>query len=130
MLWEGGQKRSVDHLPTTGIGLIDSKWNLMESNKRWTAGRKAEIVLQLIKNESQLVDICREHDLKQSEVDTWIEEFLQGGKENLKTNSKQAQSAHQKEVKQLQAKVGELVMELEARKKWQAMWEDQEEKPF
>ncbi len=102
----------------------------MDSTKRWTAGRKTEIVLQLLKKERQLVDVCREHDLKQSEVNAWVEEFIQGGKTNLKTNSKQAQFAHTKEVKQLQAKVGELVMELEARKKWQAMLDAQEDKLF
>src|SRR5438552_14251509 len=35
--------------------------------QRWTAKRKVELLLQLIRGERKLVDVCREHDLKQSE---------------------------------------------------------------
>ena len=37
--------------------------------QRWTAKRKVELLLQLIRGETKLVDACREHDLKQSEVE-------------------------------------------------------------
>src|SRR5712691_11449689 len=47
--------------------------------QRWTAKRKVELLLQLIKGETKLVDACREHDLKQSEVESWMEIFLKGG---------------------------------------------------
>lgn len=103
---------------------------MSEPIKRWTAQRKSEIVLSILKHEKNLVDICRAHDLKQLEVKQWMEEFLKGGRENLKTNSKEAQSKYHKQVKQLQSKIGELVMEVEARKKLQAMLEDQEERHF
>jgi hypothetical protein len=45
----------------------------MEPNlqfQRWTAKRKTELILRLIKGEKKLVDVCREHDLKQSEVES------------------------------------------------------------
>lgn len=35
-----------------------------------------------------LTDACRVNDLKQSEVNKWIEQLLDGGKRNLKVNSK------------------------------------------
>lgn len=38
--------------------------------------RKVELVLQLIKGEAKLVEVCREHDLKQSEVESSLEIFL------------------------------------------------------
>ena len=34
---------------------------------RWSAKRKVELLLALIKGEKKLVDACREYDLKQSE---------------------------------------------------------------
>jgi hypothetical protein len=37
--------------------------------QRWTAKRKVDLLLQLIRGETKFVDACREHDLKQSEVD-------------------------------------------------------------
>jgi hypothetical protein len=32
--------------------------------QRWTARRKVELLLELIKGDAKLVDVCREHDLK------------------------------------------------------------------
>ena len=32
--------------------------------QRWRARRKVELLLQLIRGERKLVDVCREHDLK------------------------------------------------------------------
>jgi transposase-like protein len=100
----------------------------MEQNfQRWTAKRKVELILQLIKGETTLVDACREYDLKQSEAEGWIETFLKSGERGLKANSKDEQAAHEREVNELRAKVGELVLEIDARKKLQALI-DQEEK--
>jgi len=94
--------------------------------QRWTAKRKAEIILQLIKGEVKLVDVCRQNDLKQSEVESWIETFLKGGEKNLKTNAKEEIDQYERLIKEMRAKIGELVLELDARKKLQALL-DQEE---
>jgi len=89
--------------------------------QRWTAKRKVELLLQLIKGEPKLVDACREHDLKQSEVEGWMETFVQGGERSLKARSEDEQAVHEREVRELRAKVGELVLELDARKKLDAL---------
>ena len=88
---------------------------------RWTAKRKAELILELVRGTKSIVDVCRENDLKQSEVETWMETFLKGGERSLKVNAEDEQAAHQREVKELRAKVGELVLELDFRKKLQAL---------
>lgn len=99
----------------------------MEKNfQRWTAKRKTELVLSHLKGEMKQVEACRRYDLKQSEVESWTETFLKSGEQGLKSNSKDQQFLHEKEVKELQAKVGELVMELNARKKLEALLESQE----
>jgi transposase-like protein len=99
----------------------------MEKNfQLWTAKRKMELVLSLLKGEMTQVEACRQYDLKQSEVESWTETFLKSGEHGLKSNSKDQQLQHEKEVKELQAKVGELVMELDARKKLEALLESQE----
>jgi transposase-like protein len=89
--------------------------------QRWTARRKVELLLQLIKGETKLVDVCREHDLKQSEVEGWMETFLKSGERGLKARSEDEQATHDREVRELRAKVGELVLELDARKKLDAL---------
>ena len=89
--------------------------------QRWSAKRKSELIVELIKGTKKLVDVCRESDLKQSEVEGWMEAFLKAGERGLKARSTDEQQAHEREVKDLQAKVGELVLELDARKKWEAL---------
>ena len=89
--------------------------------QRWSAKRKVELLLQLIRGERKLVDVCREHDLKQSEVEGWMETFLKSGERGLKARSEDEQATHDREVRELRAKVGELVLELDARKKLDAL---------
>ena len=89
--------------------------------QRWTAKRKVELLLQLIRGETKLVDACREHDLKQSEVEGWMETFVKGGERSLKARTEDEQAAHARELQELRAKVGELVLELDARKKADAL---------
>lgn len=89
--------------------------------QRWTARRRVELLLQLIKGEVKLVDVCREHDLKQSEVESWMDTFLKAGERGLKARSEDEQAVHEREVRELRAKVGELVLELDARKKLEAL---------
>jgi transposase-like protein len=89
--------------------------------QRWTAKRKVELLLQLIRGEKKLVDVCREHDLKQSEVETWMDTFVKGGERSLKARAEDEQALHEAEVRELRAKIGELVLELDARKKLAAL---------
>jgi len=89
--------------------------------QRWTAKRKVELLLQLIKGEAKLVDVCCEHDLTQSEVEGWMEIFLKAGERGLKARTEDEQAVHDREVRELRAKVGELVLELDARKKLDAL---------
>jgi hypothetical protein len=67
--------------------------------QRWTAKRKVELLLQLIKDEQTLVDVCREHDLQQSEVEVWMETFVTAGERGLKARSEDEQAAHEREVR-------------------------------
>lgn len=97
-----------------------------QKTQRWTAGRKAELVLKIIKNEITLVEACRANDLRQSEVESWMDEFINSGTKGLKANNKDAQDEQAKEIKDMKAKIGELVLELDARKKLQALLDSEE----
>ncbi len=70
-----------------------------------------------------LADACRGNVLRQSEVNTWIEQFLEGGRRNLNVNSNDQMVAHRKEIKSLQRKIGELVLENGIEKKPRVCWE-------
>ena len=60
---------------------------------------EVELLLQLIKGEVKLVDACREHDLKQSDVEAWRETFVAAGERGLKARSEDEQAAHEREVR-------------------------------
>ena len=89
--------------------------------QRWTAKRTVELLLQLIRGERKLVDVCREHDLKQSEVEGWMDTFVKAGERGLKARAEDEQAVREAEVRELRAKIGELVLELDARKKLAAL---------
>ena len=87
---------------------------------------KAELALQIIKGEAKIVDVCRQNDLKQSEVESWVNTFISSGTQGLKTNAKEQQVETDRQIRDMQAKIGELVLELDARKKLQALLNQEE----
>ena len=49
--------------------------------QRWTAGRKAANVLDIIKGKATPADAARLHGLTVAEVEGWVDKFVEGGKE-------------------------------------------------
>ena len=88
-----------------------------EEIQRWTAGRKAAIVIDLIKGKVTAADVARQHDLTVAEVESWIDRFVEGGREGLCTVPKDADARFDAERLQLLAKVGELTLQVDALKK-------------
>jgi PAS domain S-box-containing protein len=46
---------------------------------QWTAAQKADLVLQILRGETQRADACRVHGLERSQLDCWVEAFLAAG---------------------------------------------------
>lgn len=90
---------------------------VMVMPQRWTAKKKAEIVLEIIKGKLKLVDFCRQNDLKQSEVESWMDDFVKSGTMGLKTNPKQAKDEFSRKEKQLHQIIGEQALEIKILKK-------------
>lgn len=44
--------------------------------ERWTANRKAAVVLEVLWNQTTGVDACRKYTIKQSELVEWTAQFL------------------------------------------------------
>ena len=90
--------------------------------QRWTARRKAELILARINGEPMLADAFREYDIKPSDVEEWTATYLKAGERGLKINADEEQAEHERdrerELKELRANVSELVLELDARRNW------------
>jgi len=56
------------------------------AEQRWTAKRKTEIILQILRQTTTVVDVARQNDLTPSEVQNWVDTFLKGGEQSLKMN--------------------------------------------
>jgi len=88
--------------------------------KRWTAKRKAALVLDLIKGTTTVAQAARTYDLTPAEIEEWLEEGLRGMENNLRSRPKDVAEQYESQIKDLQAKVGELVLEVDVLKKSQA----------
>jgi len=85
--------------------------------QRWTAGRKVAIVMELIKGKTTSPEVARQHGLTVAEVETWLERFVEGGREFLRAVPRDSEARFEAEKKDLHAKIGEQALQLDALKK-------------
>lgn len=79
-----------------------------EPPERWSAQRKAELVLRLLRGES-LEDVSRESQVAAHELESWKRVFLETGSRGLKSRGE----PEERELVLARAKIGELMMRLE-----------------
>jgi transposase len=81
--------------------------------KRWSAGRKKEVVLRLLRNES-VDDLSREVSVPIYKLEQWHERALAGIDAGLKERESDPVSA---QLDDANRRIGELVMEIEILRK-------------
>jgi len=89
----------------------------MGEQQRWTAKRKAEIILQILRHTTTVVDVARQNDLTPSEVQEWIDTFLKAGEKGLKARASDLQKQTKEEIKELKATIGDLYVKKRHTKK-------------
>jgi transposase-like protein len=55
----------------------------VKDGKRWTATRKVEVVLAVLKG-ANASEVCWKNGISQSQAYAWRDSFLEGGQESLK----------------------------------------------
>ena len=81
------------------------------SQPRWSAGKKMEAVLRLLRGES-LEELSRELQVEAHRLAAWRDDFLESGKEGLK-GQRPDRSPDDRALRQAQRKIGQLTMENE-----------------
>ena len=81
------------------------------SRPRWSAGKKMEAVLRLLRGES-LEELSRELQVEAHRLAAWRDDFLESGKEGLK-GQRPDRSPDDRALRQAQRKIGQLTMENE-----------------
>jgi len=85
----------------------------LEEVQRWTAKRRAALVLNVLKGETTIAEAARRHGLTGAEIEQWRERFLLGAENALRARAKDEEGLREEEFKRLQRKVGELTMDLD-----------------
>lgn len=75
--------------------------------KRWSAQRKAEVVLRLLRGED-IGEVSREVRVAPPELERWRRDFLDGGQQGLKKKNRPGG-----ELMRTRAKLGEMTMRVE-----------------
>jgi transposase len=81
------------------------------SRPRWSAGKKMDVVLRLLRGESLEV-LSRELGVEAHRLAAWRDEFLEGGREALK-GQRPDRSGDDRGLRQAERKIGQLTMENE-----------------
>ena len=86
----------------------------LEEVQRWTAKRRAALVINLLKGETTAVEAARRHGRKVAEVEEWRDRFLLGAENALRARQKEDEALREEEINRLKRKVGELTMDLDS----------------
>ena len=92
-----------------------------EESKRWAARRKSALVLDIIQGKATVSESSRQFDLPPSEIESWIDQAKSGMENALKAKPEDIREQYESQLKALQEAYGEAMLELRARKKWDAL---------
>ena len=81
--------------------------------KRWTAKRKAALVLSILRGETSIQEAARKHGLTVAEVEDWKEKFLLAAENALRSRPKDEEALKEEQIKRLKQKIGELVLDID-----------------
>jgi transposase-like protein len=85
--------------------------------QRWTAKRKAAVVLEIFRGKTTPAEVARQHSLTVAEVEGWMERFMAGAEEFLRAQPRELEARFEAERRELYAKIGEQALQIEALKK-------------
>ena len=98
-----------------------------EGIKRWTAKRKSALVVEIIQGKTTVAEASRAFDLTPSEIEGWVADAKKGMENALRANPRDVRQQYEKQLRDLQEAYGEAMLELRARKKWQALVEREDD---
>lgn len=84
-----------------------------EKVERWTAKKRKALVMQILKGETSAAEASRKHGLRVAEVEHWMDQFLLGAENALRSRPKDEEALKDEEIKKLKQKIGDLVMDME-----------------
>ena len=99
-----------------------------EEIKRWTAKRKAALVLDIVQGKTTVAEASRAYDLAPSEIEEWVEDGKKGMENALRTKPLEVKEQYERQLRELQEAYGEAMLELRARKKLNQLLGNEDDK--
>jgi transposase len=84
--------------------------------RRFSSDFKLQCVLDMVSGRKSPAQICREHNISESSLSRWRQQFIEGAPKIFE-NGSSARSAEAQRIAELERLVGKLTLELEASKK-------------
>lgn len=94
--------------------------------KRWTAKRKTQVVLEILKGKTSIAEVARQYDRTVGEIERWIEEGVSGMENSFRARPRAIREQYERKLEQAHAALGEKELELKALKKWQRLRDEDE----
>ena len=84
------------------------------SYRKFSAQQKAELVLASLRGPKTIAQLCREHDISESLLRKWREQFLAAGAERLQGKTERTEADElRRQVARLERALGRKTMEVE-----------------
>lgn len=94
--------------------------------KRWTAKRKASVVMDIFKGKTTVAEVARQHDLTVSEVEGWIEEAQRNMENGFKARPKDIREQYESDLRETKEALGEAHLQIYALQKWRRLLDEDE----
>ena len=92
--------------------------------RKFTAQQKTEIVLASLRGPKSLAELCREHEIADSLLRKWREQFLAAGAERLQGKAERTEAAElRRQLARLERALGRKTMEVEVAGELLRGWE-------
>lgn len=89
---------------------------MVKQRRSYTSDFKARVVLELLSGEKSLGQLCREHQIKDTVIRRWQDEFVKRAPELFERGNARS-TGDEARIAELERAVGRLSLELEASKK-------------
>lgn len=90
-----------------------SDTELPDDLQRWTAKRRAALVMTLLRGDTTAQEAARKHGLTVAEVESWSDKFLAGAENALRSRPRDEEGQQADYVRRLERKVGQMALDLD-----------------
>ncbi|MCL4748501.1 MAG: transposase [Burkholderiaceae bacterium] len=84
--------------------------------QRWTSKRRVALVVSILAGETSVQEAARKHGLTVADIEDWKDKFLMGAENALRSRPRDEEAFKDEQIKKLQRKVGELVLDMDIMK--------------